>query len=410
MAEFWKLAGVGVSSRFAEANLAHLQCLRAIPILSCPDSRPGFDGPSLDTLRESIIACLKRAPLHKEAPRPSATDVYLYPSGMASVYRTHMYMSEHYQGTTVLFGVTFVHTLRMFDAFGITSKLFGLGTEADIDNLQVFLQEEKSSGRTVQAIWVEFPTNPNLMTPNITRLKELADEYNVVLVIDDTIGGWCNIDTSAVADVSITSLTKSFNGYADAIAGCAIVNPASRKYRDLKRLFDQKYVPELYEKDAEAIERNSRDYLRRCAAMNNNAAALVQYLHLCAADPNSAVKRVYYPSVNPSGVHYKRFMRPETSDFTPGFGCLFSVELVDVSAAQTFYDNLNVHKSVHFAAPFTLALPYTFCGFKKRLDWAAGFGLRPTQIRIAPGLEATDLLLEDLKIAVAAANECKQAA
>lgn len=88
---------------------------------------------------------------------------------------------------------------------------------------------------------------------------------------------------------------------------------------------------------------------------------------------------------------------------------MFSVELVDVSAAQTFYDNLNVHKSVHFAAPFTLALPYTFCGFKKRLDWAAGLGLRPTQIRIAPGLEDTDLLLEDLKVAVAAANECKQA-
>lgn len=35
------------------------------------------------------------------------------------------------------------------------------------------------------------------------------------MVIDDTIGSFCNIDVSPVADVIITSITKSLSGYAN---------------------------------------------------------------------------------------------------------------------------------------------------------------------------------------------------
>jgi cystathionine beta-lyase/cystathionine gamma-synthase len=42
-----------------------------------------------------------------------------------------------------------------------------------------------------------------------------ADKYDVPVVIDDTIGSFCNIDVSPVADVIITSITKSVSGYAN---------------------------------------------------------------------------------------------------------------------------------------------------------------------------------------------------
>ncbi len=35
------------------------------------------------------------------------------------------------------------------------------------------------------------------------------------MVIDDTIGSFCNIDVSPVADVIMTSITKSLSGYAN---------------------------------------------------------------------------------------------------------------------------------------------------------------------------------------------------
>jgi cystathionine beta-lyase/cystathionine gamma-synthase len=34
-------------------------------------------------------------------------------------------------------------------------------------------------------------------------------------VIDDTIGSFCNIDVLPVADVVVTSITKSLSGYAN---------------------------------------------------------------------------------------------------------------------------------------------------------------------------------------------------
>lgn len=245
------------------------------------------------------------------------------------------------------------------------------------------------------------------MTPNIARLRELADEYDVVLGIDDTISSWANVDVAAQAEILVTSLTKSFNGYADAIAGSAVLNLTSLRYTRLKPLFERLYVPELYVDDAAAIERNSRDYLSRTIRLNANAEALVKYLDSCARDPASAVCAVHYSSINASGAHYRRFMRPTTSEFTPGFGCLFSVELDDLDTTRAFYDALNVHKSVHLGAPFTLAFAYTMCTYKKDLPWAAQYGLRPTQIRISAGLEDTEILLKDFKVAVEAAGRVK---
>ncbi|PTB42611.1 hypothetical protein M441DRAFT_79276 [Trichoderma asperellum CBS 433.97] len=409
VAGFWSTPGVGVSSRFAEANLSHLHELKqiTIPPNQDQDARPNFVSPVHKLLRERVIHYLERAPLNpSQQPHPSVTDVYFYQTGMAAIYKPHTYMLSRYQGTTVLFGMAFMNTLTAFEEFGPGYKFFGLGTDEDVSKLRTFLDEERSCGRKVQAIWAEFPANPLLVTPDITALRQLADEYDVVLAIDDTIGSWSNIDIIAYADLLVTSMTKSFNGYADAIAGCAVLNPTSPKYNQLKALFDEKYVPELYVDDAEAIERNSRDYLSRTDKMNKNANAIVQYLQKCADDPTSAVKQVHYPSVNQSGSNYERFMRRPTPEFTAGYGCLFSVELADIPTTQAFYDNLNVHKSVHLGAPVTLAFAYTMCTYKKRLDWAAQYGLKPTQIRISAGLEETDLLLQDFKVAVEASNKC----
>jgi cystathionine gamma-synthase len=97
-------------------------------------------------------------------------------------------------------------------------------------------------------------------------------------------------------------------------------------------------------------------------------------------------------------------MRPATEHFKPGFGCLFAVEFEDLAATKAFYDNLNVHKGPHLGAPFTLAFAYTMCAYKSKLDWASRYGLRPTQLRISAGLEDTATLLQDFKVAVAAAS------
>ncbi|KAH7124753.1 hypothetical protein EDB81DRAFT_890198 [Dactylonectria macrodidyma] len=100
-------------------------------------------------------------------------------------------------------------------------------------------------------------------------------------------------------DILVTSITKSLNGYADAIRGTTILNPASPKYHELKPTFDAHYVPEFYIDDAEAIERNSRDYLARTAKLNSNASAVAGFLSIRAvripySDPKPIVYAVSY--------------------------------------------------------------------------------------------------------------------
>ena len=414
---FWATPGIGVSSRFAEINLRHVEQLQELTADDTGLSRSSFETEAHQTLRDRIIRHLdhasvrrQRSPQHEYRP-PSSKDVYFFPTGMAAVYKPHTYLlHSRHEGTTILFGMAFMNTITAFEEFGPKYKFFGLGTDDDLRDLEVFLREERRQGRKVQAIWAEFPANPLLVTPDLEHLHALASEYDTILAIDDTIGGFANTDALSMADLLWTSLTKSFNGYADVIAGSVLLNPDSLKYELLKDLFDKHYVPELYHADAEAIEINSRDYLTRMTKLNHNASSLVRYLDSLVDNPQSTIKQVYYPEINPSGAHYRQFMRPLTPEFTPGYGCLFSIEFEDMPTTIAFYDNLNVHKGPHLGAPMTLCFAYTMCAYKNKLDWAAGYGLRPTQLRISAGLEDTDVLLEDFRVAVEAANKVKAAA
>ena len=405
---FWATPGVGISSRFAEVNMEHIDLLTEVKL--CEDAfRNSNSGSAHDIVRRRIIDFLTPTSINgtSSPPAPSIDDVYLYPSGMASIYKPHTYLSNAAPGKTVLFGMAFMNTIVAFEDFGDGIKFFGLGNDQDLDALETFLEEEAKHGRKVQAIWAELPANPILVTPDLVRLNALARQYNTILAIDDTIGSFANIDVLGMTDMLVTSLTKSFNGYADAIAGSVVLNPASPRYPFLKTLFEQHYIPELYTADAEVIERNSRDYLPRTTKHNTNAAALVSYFSSLASSPSSSVLHVHYPSLNPSGIHYKRFMRPSTPTFTPGYGCLFNVEFEDMETTIAFYENLNLHKGPHLGAPTTLVFAYTMCAYKNRLEWAGEQGLRPTQLRIAVGLEDVDLLLEECRIAVEAADKVK---
>ncbi|KAK5939891.1 hypothetical protein PMZ80_008273 [Knufia obscura] len=406
---FWSTPGVGISSRFAEANMNSFDQLAEVDIPKDDRDRPSFESPTHEALRQRISFYLERAALDPTIqPRPSTDDIYFFPTGMASIYKPHSYLSTLHNGTTILFGMAFMNTITAFKEFGSSYKFFGNGTDADLDALETFLSEEQSHNRKVQAIWAEFPANPLLVTPDLVRLRALADKYDTILAIDDTIGSFANIDITHMTDMLITSLTKSFNGYANVITGSVVLNPRSHNYPELKSLFTKYYIPELYIADAETLLRNSEDYLPRTTTMNHNAQSLVTYLHSRALDPTSAIHKVHYPSLNPSGKHYTPFLRHATPDFTPGHGVLFCVELEDLPTTIAFYDVLNVHKGPHLGAPRTLAFAYTMCAYKKELDWAAGYGLRPTQIRISAGLEGTEELLGDFRVAVEAADVVKR--
>lgn len=399
---FWMITGLGVSTRVAEAAVQKARTITEIPHWehSLPESAPVFD-----QITQRISNLIERASISPQrSKKVSPNDIYLYQTGMTAIWSLHQLLSKSRNATTVIMGFMFHVTIVLFEEYGPPSKVFGPGTDDDMNELEAFLASEKSTGRAVQAVWTEFPNNPLAVTPDLVRLRSLADEYGFILIVDDTIGGFCNVDVMDIADVLITSLTKSFSGYADVMAGSLVLNPSSVVYKELKQLMNSHYRNDLFIEDAIVLEQNSCDYLERSTILNKNASALVGFLQAKSEDPTSCVKAVNYPSICWSRPRYERWMRPATDDFTPGYGCLLSVDFDIIESTIAFYDNFDVHNCPHLGAHVTLALPYVKGLYADKLEWVGRFDMKETMIRIAPGLEQTEGLLDRLRFAVAAAD------
>jgi cystathionine gamma-synthase len=403
---YWVNAGIGISSRLAEETLEHIHLLReTAPEETAPQVS---ETPAHGVACERIAALLNRA---IERQPVAAHDVYLYQTGVGAIYHVHKYLQQN-RGpqveTTVLFGFAFLATAYTLNDFGPAYEFFG---RADCDELEAWLEKEVKEGRRTRALVTEFPANPLLFTPDISRLRSLADRYGFLLVVDDTVGSFCNVDLLGPrgADILVTSLTKSFNGFSDAMAGSAVLNPCAQRYEELKALLEESYSNDFFVGDVEVLERNSRDYLARSATLNANARSLVEYFGRCVLDPSSSLLRVYHPSTNPTRTNYEACMRPVTTDFTPGFGGLFSIEFESTEAARVFYDTLGeiLHIGPHLGAHVTIALVYVKILYGKELDVVGKFGLNERQVRISAGLEPIADLLDVFQTAMAAADKQK---
>lgn len=408
---WWSDTGVGISSRFAEDVLSDLAKLKEVPLsaASSPDGRP--EAPH-KVLRERIAHLVERAPAATREKKVQPSDVYLFQSGMAAIYNAHhhlQYLAKSSECKSVILGVSFYETRHILMKYGTGLQFFPSGT--DMDALEQFLRKEKAEGRPVLSLWTEYPSNPLLFTPNLIHLRRLADELGFALVVDDTIGGFCNVDVLPVADIAVTSLSKTFSGYADVLGGSVVLNPSSRLYDDLKLHFNQEYVNDLYIGDAKALRHNSEDYLQRSAITNSNAKVLTDWLYTRSKDDRSSIKSVFYPTTPHAGAqgNYQIFMRKPTTDFTPGYGCLFSIGFKSQESAVAFYDNLHVYHGPHLGAHRTLALGYTYLiyGAEEELKMA-DLGLSPAQIRISVGLEDSSTLLHIFKYAVMKADQAQK--
>lgn len=225
-------------------------------------------------------------------------------------------------------------------------------------------------------------------------------------MVDDTLSSFCNIDVLSAADVVMSSLTKSFSGYADLLAGSLALNPNfPASYAPLKADFAETYHNEFFEGDARQLFKNSDDYLARSAILNRNAATLAAYFQRLAEDPAAPVRKVCYPPYSAGSSNLEPFRRRPSPEFPkPGYGSLFSVEFVSEAATIAFYDNLAFHQGPHLGAHLTLTMPYNSMIYgKDKPEYHAAYGMDPNQIRFSVGLEDEAYLLDVCKRAVATA-------
>lgn len=93
--------------------------------------------------------------------------------------------------------------------------MYGHGSKEDLDTLESKLV----SGTRTTVLFCEITSNPLLTTPDLHRIRGLADRFGFIVVCDDTLGTSVNVDILPYVDVIITSLTKIFSGAGNVMGG-----------------------------------------------------------------------------------------------------------------------------------------------------------------------------------------------
>ena len=170
----------------------------------------------------------------RQASGFSEDDVYLFPTGMSSIFNSHQallaargemksicygyvfcYLKTLKQPNTEIDRFPYIDTLKILEKFGPGCLFYGLSSSDELDDLERRLQQ----GERFLALFTEFPGNPLLKSPNLLRIRQLADKYDFGVVVDETIGNFVNVHVLPYADVVVSSLTKVFSGDSNVMGG-----------------------------------------------------------------------------------------------------------------------------------------------------------------------------------------------
>lgn len=322
----------------------------------------------------------------------SEDDIYLYQCGMNAIFNAHQLLLET-RGPmkSICFGFPYIDTLKILEKFGPGCIFYGNGISEDLDDLEQRLK----NGERYLALFCEFPSNPLLRSPNLSRIQRLAKTYDFAVVIDETVGNFINVHVLPFADIVVSSLTKIFTGECNVLGGSGILNPEGQYYQGLKRAAEFQYEDNYWAEDIIFMERNSRDFVSRIDRINQNTEMVCDILRT-----HPLVRAVYYPKYVESRNHYDACRTP-----TGGYGGLLSVTFAEKAQAVAFFDRIETAKGPSLGTNFTLTCPYVILAHYQELDWAASFGVEPDLIRLSIGLEDTqklrDIVIEGLKAAEA---------
>lgn len=343
---FWQHAGLGASSRQAAIALGKEQA---------PSAEHGRE--ARDAIRQRLAAIYG----------DEAQTIALFPSGMAALHAAlRLIETLHPERPVLQVGFPYVDVLKLPQVVFAGAELL---TDQSAESVATALDRLQPA-----AVVVELPSNPMLRCVDLVQLADMAHRRGIPVIADDTIGSGVNINALPYADLVFSSLTKSFAGQGDVMAGALIASRHSRWGTAFQNGLAATPA-DLSDADAICLERASRDLADRIPRLNANCQALAERLSV-----HPAVKRVLHPTQCPT---FRTLMRPGA-----GHGCLLSFELHGgTEAAQQVYDALKVSKGPSLGTHFTLCCPYVLLAHYDELDWAEACGVPAHLLRVSVGLE-----------------------
>ncbi|KAI6145779.1 hypothetical protein BKA82DRAFT_4161103 [Pisolithus tinctorius] len=192
---------------------------------------------------------------------------------------------------------------------------------------------ENASAPPILALYTECSSKPLLFTVNIPRLGALADKYDFLVVIDETVETFAK-----------QTLSKYLDGYATVLGGRV----------HLASTFEDTYSTP----DATAMEWNSRDFFERMHIINANTGYIRGFLCVHSIEGEASegegavIKQVWYPKYITPGNYQiccRHLPTGKLDHKIRGYGGLFSLTFTSLDTSRAFYDVLEVAKGSFIA-------------------------------------------------------------
>ena len=294
--------------------------------------------------------------------------VQLHRSGMAALTATLTAIKCIKGNNSILqVGFPYVDVLKL-------PQIIFQGSDLIVKTKSNHIKEELAIKKPA-ALIIEIPSNPLLQCVDLISISKLAKEKNIPIIVDDTIGSSLNVHLTPYADVIFSSLTKSFAGRGDILAGSTVISPYSKWKNELTEIIPQVALSTLSDSDAVELEITSRDVKDRLKRLNRSCLKLKEKL-----ETKKEISKVLHPQ---NCKNFNALLKKGG-----GYGCLLSFELRGgIEESKRVYDSLRVSKGPSLGTNFTLVCPYVQLAHFKELKWAESCGVSEHLLRVSVGLE-----------------------
>ena len=321
----------------------------------------------------------------KIAKLEGAEDCVISTTGMAAAtmtFLTFLQKGDHLITFHDIYGANYKVSL-ILEKFGIKITWLDAWNYQKVqDNIKV----------NTKMIFCETPSNPLIKVIDIEFLREQANRASAMLVIDNTFAtAYHQKPLELGADLVIHSATKALGGHNDLMAGA--IACSTKDYYDKLWFTRQAIGTTLDAFSASLLERGLKTFNIRAQKMSENALSIAQFLK-----NHPKIRNVYYPGIETDPGH-----KIALKQMKNGFGGMLAFDVGESQVdAKTFVENLkNIIHAVSLGCTETLVcLPVLTTMLYMPLERRTSFGVNLNTVRLSAGIENTQDLLDDLKLAL----------
>ncbi len=286
------------------------------------------------------------------------------------------------------------------DCYGGTHRLMKALAEKGAFKVK-FLDQTDSRNLTPAAfegarmIWVETPSNPLLRITDVRKISELARVVGAWVVLDNTfLSPVLQRPVQLGADLVVHSTTKYLNGHSDVVGGAVVCANAHLLEEVAWWANSLGLAGSAF--DSYLTLRGIRTLHARMDIHQRNAQAVAEFL-----EGHPAVGLVHYPGLSSHPGHAIAARQQD------GFGAMVSFELTggqeDLEAFVGRLRCFSLAESLG-GVESLISHPATMTHASMDEEARRKAGIRDSLLRLSVGIEATEDLLQDLRIALDAVS------